>query len=232
MPSSTLRVASYNVRGLKDDARTAAAVVRAIDPDVLLLQEAPRWPGSSYAITAFARDCGLLSSGRNVLLSQTTLLTSIRVDATDNLERRLRVGLRETPRNYTLAHVRKAGGLRAGVVSVHLSLKGDERVRHIRTVLEQLADDPAVPDDRPLIIGGDINEGRDGNAWGVLAEHLVEVTDDRPTFPARSPHVRIDAIFARGHSSVTPADHSVLDGLDLAAASDHLPVWVDLHYDL
>ena len=52
---SPLRVASYNLRGLKDDPRSAAAVVRAVDPDVLLLQEVPRYPGSSYAIAALAR---------------------------------------------------------------------------------------------------------------------------------------------------------------------------------
>ena len=37
--SPALRVATYNLRGLKDDKAAAAAVVRAIDPDVLLLQE-------------------------------------------------------------------------------------------------------------------------------------------------------------------------------------------------
>lgn len=234
MPCSTsgasLRVASYNLRGLKDDATTAAAVVRAIDPDVLLLQEAPRWPGSSYAVTAFARECGLLWSGRQALLGQTTLMTSIRVDASVNVDRRLKVGIKETPRNYTVARVRRAGGFAATVVSVHLSLKGDQRVRHIKQVLAQLADDPLVRDDEPLVLGGDINEGRDGTAWGTLAEQLVEVTDETNTFPARSPRVRIDAIFGRGHQSVTHGDRSLLDGLDLAAATDHLPVWVDLHY--
>lgn len=236
MPSSTsstgapLRVASYNLRGLKDDGAAAAEIVRAIDPDVLLLQEVPRWPGSSYAITAFARECGLLWSGRNAFVSQTSLMTSIRVDAKDNVDRRLKVGLRETPRNYTVSWVRRADGLRATVVSVHLSLRGDQRVEHIKTVLAQLADDPLVDDDAPLIIGGDVNEGRDGAAWGTLAEQLTEVSDDAMTFPSRAPRVRIDAIFARGHSSVTPGDRSVLEGLDLAAATDHLPVWVDLTF--
>lgn len=236
MPSSTtgqrapLRVMSYNLRGLKDDKDTVAAVVRAVDPDVLLVQEAPRWPGSSYAMTAFARECGLLWSGRQALLGQTTLLTSIRVDAKDNVDRRLKVGLRETPRNYTVSRIRRADGLRATVVSVHLSLLGDQRVRHITQVLAQLADDPLVVDDEPLIIGGDLNEGRDGTAWGALAEQLVEVSDDRFTFPSKDPRVRIDAIFGRGHQQVTPGDPSILDGLDLVAATDHLPVWVDLHY--
>ena len=52
---SLLRVATYNLRGLKDDRHAAARVVRAMAPDVLLLQEVPRYPGSSYAISSFAR---------------------------------------------------------------------------------------------------------------------------------------------------------------------------------
>ena len=46
---SSLRVASYNVRDLKDDVDAAARVVRAIDPDVLCLQEVPRHPFSATA---------------------------------------------------------------------------------------------------------------------------------------------------------------------------------------
>src|SRR5690606_11172167 len=78
-----VRVASYNLRGLGDDAAAAAQVVRALDPDVLLLQEVPRHPGSSYRISAFARACDLLWSGRTRLLSRTAVLTSLRVVASD-----------------------------------------------------------------------------------------------------------------------------------------------------
>lgn len=48
-----VRVVSYNVRGLADDVAAAAEVVRALDPDVLLLQEVPRHPASSYRISGF-----------------------------------------------------------------------------------------------------------------------------------------------------------------------------------
>lgn len=223
--STTLRVASYNLRGLKDDASLAAQVVRRIDPDVLLVQEAPRHPVSSYAMTAFARESGMLWSGRTRVLSGTTLLTSLRIEAADAQDRRLRVGLRENPRAYTLATVRRTGGRPVTVASIHLSLVAEQRVEHVRTVLSEIEADAA---DQPLIIGGDINEGRDGTARGTLAAHLDEVSADRPTFPASAPHARIDAIFARRHRAVTPGDPALLEGLPLADASDHLPVWVDL----
>lgn len=227
---SPLRVASYNLRGLKDDPRSAAAVVRAVDPDVLLLQEVPRYPGSSYAIAALARDCGLLWSGRTRLVSGTSLMTNLRVESSDSQDRRLRVGLRENPRSYTLASVRRTGGPWVTVVSVHLSLDGDQRVEHVRTVLGEVQEDPQVPRSGPLVLGGDLNESADGPAWRLVTDQLVEVSDDRPTFPAARPHRRIDALFSRGHAGVVPGDPTLLEGLDLAAASDHVPVWVDLSY--
>lgn len=233
MPENTertgLRVASYNLRGLKDDARAAAAVVRAVDPDVLLLQEVPRYPGSDYAISAFARRSGLLWSGRTRLVSGTGLMTSLRVRSTDSQDRRLAVGLRENPRSYTVATVEAVGLAPVTVVSVHLSLKEEQRVDHARTVLAELA---AAPDlgNGPLVVGGDVNEDGSGPAWGVLAGALTEVADDRPTFPAQRPHRRIDAIFARGHRAATPGDPQLLEGAPVAQASDHLPVWVDLQF--
>lgn len=234
MPSSptpsSLRVATYNLRGLKDDAHAAAAVVRALDPDVLLLQEVPRYPGSDYAVSSFAREAGLLWSGRTRLLSGTSLMTHLRLESSDSRDRKLRVGLRENPRSYTVARVRKVGGPWVTVVSVHLSLVGDQRVDHIRTVLGEVEDDPAVPPQGPLVVGGDLNENADGRAWQLIADRLVEVSDDRPTFPAAGPQHRLDAIFSRGHRSVRPCDPALLDGQDLAAASDHLPVWVDLTF--
>ena len=93
-PSPTLRIASYNLRGLKDDAATAAAVVRAVAPDVLLLQELPRYPGSDYAITSFAREAGLLWSGRTRWVSGTGMLTGMRLLPTDAQDVALPVGLR------------------------------------------------------------------------------------------------------------------------------------------
>ncbi|WP_134772905.1 endonuclease/exonuclease/phosphatase family protein [Ornithinimicrobium flavum] len=224
-PFAPLRIASYNLRGLKDDASLAARVVRRITPDVLLVQEAPRHPLSSYAMTRFARESGMLWSGRTRVLSGTTLLTSLAVTASDAQDRRLRTGLRENPRSYTVATVRRTGGPALAVASVHLSLDARQRVEHVRAVLAEIeADTPSLP----LVVGGDLNEGSDGTAWGALAGHLTEVSDDRPTFPAAHPRSRIDALFGRGHAGVTPGDPALLEGMGLSRASDHLPVWVDL----
>lgn len=52
---SVLRVATYNVRGLKDDRRALARVIRALRPDVLCLQEVPRLPVRRHGRPVFSR---------------------------------------------------------------------------------------------------------------------------------------------------------------------------------
>ena len=76
---TALRVASYNVRYFRDDKAAAARVVRAIGPDVLCLQEVPRWIRARTKIGAFALDCGLSWSGGHWGSGGTTILTSPRV---------------------------------------------------------------------------------------------------------------------------------------------------------
>lgn len=228
--SSRIRVASYNLRGLKDDPAAAAEVVRRIDPDVLLLQEVPRHPFSGWRIARFARRCGLRWSGRTRRLSGTGMMTSTRLVATDSVDRKLPVAPRANPRSYTAAQVRMPGGQDLTVVSIHLSLLADERVRHATLVLEELAANPSLADG-PFVIGGDLNESSQGRAWRVLGERLALASPDRPTFPSAGPKSWIDAIFASPELAVLPHRDVTLERELLRAATDHLPVWIDLEID-
>lgn len=225
--SARIRVASYNLRGLKDDAAAAAEVVRRIDPDVLLLQEVPRHPFSGLRIAAFARRCGLRWSGRTRRLSGTGMMTSRRVVASRSVDRKLPVPLRANPRSYTAARVTVTGGRDVTMVSVHLSLLADERHAHARRILDELAAGPARGDG-PLVVGGDLNESAQGRAWLALVERMPQVTPEGPTFPAAGPKHWIDAIFASADLTVLPHQDVALEPALLAAATDHLPVWVDL----
>ena len=218
----SLRVASYNVRDLKDDVAAAAGVVRAIDPDVLCLQEVPRHPFSGHRVAQFAQRCGLMWSGAHRGSGGTTILTSLRVDVAAARHERLRVPRLQRERGYAFASVSLPGHDPVDVVSVHLSLDADERARHVGEVLATLG--PGGP----LVVAGDLNEGEDGRAWGVLAERLQPVTDTAPTFTARHPRHRLDVVFAGGPLEVLPQRSVDLDRATLVAASDHLPVWVDL----
>jgi endonuclease/exonuclease/phosphatase family metal-dependent hydrolase len=218
-----LRVASYNLRDFKDDADAAARVVRAINADVLCLQEVPRHLLASYRTVSFAARCGLYWSGGHRGSGGTTVMSSLRLDATNVQHLPLKVGGRfQRERGYALSRVRLPGHQRVDVVSMHLSLDAGERARHATAILE------ALPAHGPLVVGGDLNEGADGRAWKALAGRLGAVTGDEPTFPVGNPRHRPDVIFASPDLSVVPGGALTLDPADLLAATDHLPVWADL----
>ena len=220
-----MRVASYNLRDLKDDTDAAARVVRAINPDVLCLQEVPRHVLASHRIASFAARCGLYWSGGHRGSGGTTIMSSLRMDAADVQHSPLKVARLQRARGYAVSHARLPGHPRVTFVSIHLSLDPGERARHAATVLK------ALPPDEPLVVAGDLNEGPQGRAWTAIAGRLRLTSVDAPTYPAGSPIHRLDAIFASPMMSVVPScngDTVELDPADLVAATDHLPVWVDL----
>lgn len=63
--SAVIRVLSYNIRSLRDDTDALARVIKACAPDLVLLQEAPRFFRWRKKITrlAAAGDLVLLSGG-------------------------------------------------------------------------------------------------------------------------------------------------------------------------
>lgn len=225
--SSRIRVVSYNLRGLKDDVAAAAEVVRRLDPDVLMLQEVPRHPFSGLRIEAFARRCNLQWSGRTRRLSGVSMMTSPRVHATAAVDRKLPVAPRANPRTYSACQIRTPGGQDITVVSLHLSLLADERLQHATQVLAELAAEPKLADG-PFVVGGDLNENSEGRAWRLLGERLTLASPDRPTFPSGAPRHWLDAIFASAGLEVLPHEDVPLERELLAAATDHLPVWIDL----
>src|SRR4051795_12442339 len=66
-PSATerisFRVLSYNVRGLRDDQAALAEVVRGTDPDVVCVQEAPKYFRWRAKGAALARRWGVRAGG-------------------------------------------------------------------------------------------------------------------------------------------------------------------------
>ena len=217
-----LRVASYNLRDFKDDAEAAVRVIRCINPDVLCLQEVPRRLMSGHRVASFAARCGLNWSGGHRGSGGTTVMSSLRTDVADTVHTSLRVAWLQRRRGYAVSSVRLLGHQVVDCVSIHLSLDAEERTAHAAAVLD------AVLGDRLSVVAGDLNEGPDGMAWRAIAGRLGAVSRDAPTFPASSPRHRLDVIFASPELSVVPSAPVELDPEDLLAASDHLPVWVDL----
>ena len=54
-----MRIATWNVRGLRDDSRLLTEVLLAERPDVLCLQEAPLGWRSAGRLRRWAERCGL-----------------------------------------------------------------------------------------------------------------------------------------------------------------------------
>ena len=218
----SIRVASYNLRDCKDDPAAAARVIRAIDPDVLCLQEVPRRLFSTFRVSAFAARCGLYWSGRHRGSGGTTIFTSLRVQVAESRHHSLRVARLQRTRGYAVARVASPGHQPLVVASVHLSLDAAERERHAGQVLK------GISGGGPVVLAGDLNEGETGRAWQLFAAGLRLVSPSTPTFPARSPRRMLDVVFASPEVTVLPHADVELSDADLVAATDHRPVWVDL----
>jgi endonuclease/exonuclease/phosphatase family metal-dependent hydrolase len=221
-----VRVVSYNVRSLRDDRTALVRVIRDLRPDVLCLQEAPRrlrWRGLCAAL---ARDTGLLYVGGGGTTGGAAMLASLRVDVRSTLEYRFS----RTPRLHqrgAVATLVQLGGAAMVVASVHLGLDAAERFRH-RSELMGLVD---RFDCDVTVLAGDINERPDQPAWRAIAAEFADAgaVDDTPTFSTRFPRHRIDGIFVRGPARVD--SYRVVDGVDVAAASDHRPVVAEVELD-
>lgn len=220
-PAGQVRVAAYNVRAFKDDRAALVRVVRAIAPDVLLLQEAPRHPGSGHRVAAFAEDVGMTwSDGRRGRMS-TTILTSLRLDVLSCLHRNLPVGRWEEPRGYAVARLRLPGHAEFTAVSVHLSLRDAQRGPHCEQILSVIGRVGT-----PTVLGGDLNETFGRGAWLTLQTRLNDVTGDVLTSPSGVPGKTIDGLLA------TPSLRGGVPDLglnveDLRGATDHRPVYAD-----
>ncbi|MFE3517334.1 endonuclease/exonuclease/phosphatase family protein [Streptomyces sp. NPDC059166] len=226
--SAVIRVLSYNVRSLRDDTEALARVIRACSPDLVCVQEAPRffrWRKAAARLAAMT-DLVMLSGGATA--AGPMLLCSLRatVESTHDVLLPLTPG--QHRRGLATAVVRFAGA-RLGVVSCHLSLRSDERHTQAGLLLEQL-DAMDVPH---AVVAGDLNDVPEGRAFGRLAGRLQDCRTVRPwggehTFPPGAPDRRIDAVFATGGVEVlgcgVPVDLPGVTEADLRAATDHLPV--------
>ncbi|ALC23680.1 endonuclease/exonuclease/phosphatase family protein [Streptomyces pristinaespiralis] len=222
--SAVVRVLGYNIRSMRDDEEALARVIRACEPDLVFVQEAPRffrWRKHAARLAA-KTDLVMLSGGATA--AGPMLLCSLRA----TVERTEDVLLPRTPglhrRGFATAVVRFAGA-RVGLISCHLSLAADERLAQAGLLLDRLK----AMDVPHAIVAGDINERPGGRAFGRLAGELQDCWAVAPwggehTSTAAGPHQRIDAVFATEGVEVLGCGVPDLPPADLRAASDHLPV--------
>jgi endonuclease/exonuclease/phosphatase family metal-dependent hydrolase len=224
-----LRLLTYNVRSLRDDADAAADVIRGCAVDVVAVQEAPRFLRWRSKRAALARKSGLVVASAH-RPGGLTVLTSLRARVVDTSF----ALLPKTPKLHQRAVcgvLLEIAGDRWAVMSVHLSLSDDERWQHLQPLW-----DAVRRWDAPLVVAGDINEKPEGRVWKALAGELQDAYAVAPDGPAetysakRPPNKRIDGVFVDPSVRVVGCHAVHADGPEglaaetLTAASDHLPV--------
>ncbi|MFD6417439.1 endonuclease/exonuclease/phosphatase family protein [Streptomyces sp. NPDC060194] len=226
--SVTVRVLSYNIRSMRDDEAALARVIAACAPDLVLVQEAPRFFRWRKHLARLAHASGLYVLSGGATAAGPALLCSLRaaVERTEDVLLPRTPGLHQ--RGFATAVVR-VGGVRIGLVSCHLSLQKDERYAQSALLLDQVRrfDEAGV---RHVIAGGDLNERPDGRSFRRLSGALQDAWCAGPwggeqTSTPADPHQRIDAILTTPGIEVLGC--GVPTGLpahDLRAATDHLPV--------
>jgi endonuclease/exonuclease/phosphatase family metal-dependent hydrolase len=224
----TLRLLTYNVRSLRDDAAAVARVIRAADPHVVCIQEAPRLWRWRSACAALARRSGLVIVTGGATAAGNLIMCTLGVEveaARDELFSRDR-GLHQ--RGAALARLRWHD-IGFAVAGTHLDLAPAPRLRHVGE-LEGVIASFAGPD-RPVVIAGDINDLPGSPSWLALgtgrSDAFAAAGDGAgATYSASRPERRIDAVFVG--AGLTPVTARVLDGPDVEVASDHCPVLVEL----
>jgi endonuclease/exonuclease/phosphatase family metal-dependent hydrolase len=218
-----MRVLSWNLHGLRDDTAALAEVVRRLDPDVMCVQEAPKYLRWRAKTAALARECGLFYVSGGGTTGGTALLAHLRVEVERSAERALSRQLGWPDRGVAAAVVRKSGA-ELGVASLHLPLPDDQRLDHVQRAVAVLRSGGA----EHLFAAGDLNERPGHPAWAWLEEQGMRDlgSDSDNTFPATGPRKRIDGAFAT--SGVEVLGYEVPDGADVERASDHRPVLVTL----
>lgn len=225
---TTIRLMSYNIRSLRDDRAAAARVIRAAEPDVVCIQEAPRFLSWRTSHARLARNAGMVvvgggrPAGSNLILSTLAVTVETQADVLFTKDRRLH-------QRGTAVAVLQLGTARFAVAGTHLDLEEQARLRHVREL--HAAVDQITPADVPAVVMGDINDLPDTPVWNSLAARgrdaqLTAGLGDGYTWSAMDPHKRIDAMFVDPRLTIRSAQ--ALHSPDVAVASDHCPLLVEL----
>ena len=228
-----IRVASYNIqKSIGTDFRRRPErileVLVELDADVITLQEVDRRFGervTSLSLAAIASETSyqpLMFGARPMSLGWhgNTILVRKGVEV---LAQRSLVLPRLEPRGGVMADLR-IDGTTLRVVGLHLGLLGLWRKRQAEAVLDQLE---ALEETLPTVIMGDLNE------WSVNGGCLRHFARDHhvgepgPSYPSVRPVFGFDRIIASPDLTIEVA--GVHGTARARVASDHLPVWANLH---
>jgi endonuclease/exonuclease/phosphatase family metal-dependent hydrolase len=223
----TLRLLSYNVRSLRDDPIAVARVIRTAAPDVVCIQEAPRFLRWRSKCAELARRSGLVVVGGGRDTGANLIMSTLAVDVESVHSVLFTRDPKLHQRGTAIALLRLAGRPFA-VAGTHLDLVEEPRVRHVAEL--HAAVDAHVPAATPIVVAGDMNDDPGSATWAALSARGDDAwikAGEGPgyTSTATSPRRRIDAIFVDPRLSLRSAE--VCGASDVLIASDHRPLLVE-----
>jgi endonuclease/exonuclease/phosphatase family metal-dependent hydrolase len=223
-----LRLLSYNVRSLRDDAGAVARVIRAAEAHVVCVQEAPRFLRWRAKCAALARRSGLVVVTGGRTAAANLILSALDVDVVATRDVRFSRDRRLHQRGTALAELRLQGTSFA-VAGTHLDLVEPPRIRHVGELEEAVS--ALIAPSVPTVVAGDVNDEPGSPTWTRLAERRTDVwaaigDGSGGTFSVGDPRRRIDGVFADDRIGLRSAQ--VIDSPDVRRASDHRPVLVEL----
>jgi endonuclease/exonuclease/phosphatase family metal-dependent hydrolase len=139
------------------------------------------------------------------------------------------------PRDCVEVHL-EAGGRRIAIVGSHLSSRlSDDGTRRAAQAsrMRAIADAIAAADPSALVLaGGDLNDPPSAPAIAALAgdgAYLDPLPPEATTWSSGARAERLDALLVARNGAGAIVRAAVEPGLDVARASDHQPVVLDLH---
>jgi len=224
----TVRVLSYNVRSMRDDHAALGRVISSAEPDVVCVQEAPRFLRWRSLCAELARRSGLVVVAGGRPAAAQLILSGLGIDIVSSAEVRFSKDRGRHQRGVAIAVLRRHGATFA-VAGTHLDLVEPARLRHLGELDRALA--AHVPVGVPALVAGDVNAVPGSRTWQALTRHRADAfaaVGDGPgyTSTAADPRQRIDGIFVDPRITVRAA--RVVTHPDGARASDHLPVLAEL----
>ena len=229
-----LRILTWNLWELRGDLAALIETVQDLQPDVLLVQEAPRFVLPTARLRWFARriDRRVLlggAGGRGLAILATEEVAAQVIRRGTHPVAQTASDLNSTyPRGVAAVRLSIPGGGAVVIASTHLALQEDNRMRHAEHLAALVRGAGA-----PVLVGGDLNETADGAARRFLAPLLGDpAAISEHTFPAASPDRRIDAVLTTHGPRIREAravrSTRTVPEERLAGASDHLPSLLDV----